>query len=164
MLLVYIADESCYCFNLDFFTFSIKDFEDAEADFKKNLERSDSDDLQNLFYLGLSQYYRGKVRVCKYVVLFVSLAMVGWHIVITFSSVCQSQIKLTGHTNVPWDLCVNRIVSKSQCQGGIGLFVVQCVHFCEPFNWHSGPFMSFTWYSEPFMSFIWYSGPFMPFN
>jgi len=33
-------------------------------DFKKNIE-NEKDELQNLFYLGLAQYYKGKVRVSK---------------------------------------------------------------------------------------------------
>ncbi|KAL4237726.1 Tetratricopeptide repeat protein 13 [Mactra antiquata] len=39
----------------------LQEYSSAEVDFKKNIEL-DGDDLQSLFYLGLSQYYRGKVR------------------------------------------------------------------------------------------------------
>ncbi|XP_045174282.2 tetratricopeptide repeat protein 13-like isoform X2 [Mercenaria mercenaria] len=39
----------------------LQDYTAAEEDFKKNID-NDGDDLQSLFYLGLSQYYRGKVR------------------------------------------------------------------------------------------------------
>ena len=40
-----------------------QNFIDAEIDFRKKMELTE-EDTTTLFYTGLSQYYRGKVRVC----------------------------------------------------------------------------------------------------
>ncbi|XP_052788505.1 tetratricopeptide repeat protein 13-like [Mya arenaria] len=39
-----------------------EDYTAAEDDFKRNLDSGGADEVSNLFYLGLAQYYRGKVR------------------------------------------------------------------------------------------------------
>ncbi|XP_052788997.1 tetratricopeptide repeat protein 13-like isoform X3 [Mya arenaria] len=40
----------------------LQDYMAAEDDFKRNLDSGGADEVSNLFYLGLAQYYRGKVR------------------------------------------------------------------------------------------------------
>ena len=47
------------------FLIFFQNFIDAEIDFRKKMELTE-EDTTTLFYTGLSQYYRGKVRVCTY--------------------------------------------------------------------------------------------------